>query len=446
MMNTAFHSEAHQLLHAPREACTDANLWNHWHELPPTPPGEETGRKFDVSPSTCETAPAYKGRKIVAVIGVGYVGAHLVEAFGSKFSVIAFDVNAKRLEQLRDDFSQYLDVQGTTDPRRLQEATHFLISVPTMLQPDRSIDLTYLRSAIKTVSEQARPGSTVVIESSVAVGMTRDLLEPLMRSKGIKAGMSPERVDPGRTDRTAASIPKIISGLDDITLGSLESIREIYAEAFDHIVTVSKPEVAEMVKLYENCQRMVNIAYANEMADACGPHGIDPYEVCRAAGTKPFGYIPFTPGLGVGGPCIPCNPYYLFTNNDMPILQHATERMWQRPAAVAGRIMKTLSRTRERPRVLVVGVGFKKGQSLTTHAPGVSLINALQSLGAEVAFVDPLVAQETLPFARRFDHSSRWTKEDLEASFDYAVIAVRQDGLDYELLEGTAVPVECFSP
>jgi nucleotide sugar dehydrogenase len=138
--------------------------------------------------------------------------------------------------------------------------------------------------------------------------MTRNFLESLMRSKGIKGGMSPERVDPGRTDRTAASIPKIISGFDDITAGSLASIKEIYSDAFDHIVTVSKPEVAEMVKLYENCQRMVNIAYVNEMADACFPHGIDPYEVCSAASTKPFGYIPFTPGLGVGGPCIPCNP------------------------------------------------------------------------------------------------------------------------------------------
>jgi len=177
-----------------------------------------------------------------------------------------------------------------------------------MVKADRSIDLTYLSAAIQTVASHARPGSTVVIESSVAVGMTRELLRNLMSAKSIKAGMSPERVDPGRSYPPAASIPKIISGLDDITAGSLASIYEVYSQAFDSIITVSSPEVAEMVKLYENCQRMVNIAYANEMADACMQLGIDAYEVCNAAATKPFGFSSYTPGLGVGGPCIPCNP------------------------------------------------------------------------------------------------------------------------------------------
>lgn len=382
----------------------------------------------------------------ILLTSLRYVGLHLVQAFHPKYKVIAFDISAKRLEALQDEFSQYTNVKSTTNARQLREATHFLIAVPTSLRSDRSIDLSYLQAAIKTVSEHARPGATVVIESSVAVGMTRQLLGPLMQQLGLKAGMSPERVDPGRIHPPAASIPKIISGLDDINPESLASINEVYSNAFQHIIQVSKPEVAEMVKLYENCQRMVNIAYANEMADACIPHDINPYEVCNAASTKPFGYMPFTPGLGVGGPCIPANPYYLLTNNTFPVLQFAAERMWQRPAAIAERIIQSLVKiSMERPRVLVVGVGFKKGQSLTTHSPGVGLINALQLLKAEVAYADPLVMQERLPYVRCLDHQVQWSKEYLQTSFDYIVVAVKQDGLNYGILDDISVPVQHFT-
>jgi UDP-N-acetyl-D-mannosaminuronate dehydrogenase len=317
--------------------------WNHSPNLPPTPPNEKTiNLKFSQEDACCisQTPVSPNENNLIAVIGVGYVGFHLVQVFAPKFSLIAFDVSAKRLDSLQEEFARYLDIISTTDARLLRHATHFLIAVPTVVRPDRSIDLSYLKGAIKMVSDNARRGATVVIESSVAVGMTRELLSPLMRAKGIKAGMSPERVDPGRTGKTANvfilywskfittsvrrivgllsltisaeppahTIPKIISGIDDITPGSLASIHQLYSGVFQDVVQVSKPEVAEMMKLYENCQRMICIAYANEMADACISHGIDPYEVCKAAASKPFGYMPFSPGLGVGGPCIPCNP------------------------------------------------------------------------------------------------------------------------------------------
>jgi UDP-N-acetyl-D-mannosaminuronate dehydrogenase len=138
------------------------------------------------------------------------------------------------------------------------------------------------------------------------------------------------------------TIPKVVSGLDDLAPGSLNTIMRLYSKVFDTVYTVSKPEVAEMMKLYENCQRMMCIAYANEMADACIPHGIDPYEVCRAAATKPFGYMPFTPSLGVGGHCIPVNPYYLLSNSEFPLLKAATEKMWQRPAEIGRRALDSL--------------------------------------------------------------------------------------------------------
>jgi nucleotide sugar dehydrogenase len=204
---------------------------------------------------------------------------------------------------------------------------------------------------------------------------------------------------------------------------------------------VSKPEVAEMVKLYENCQRMVCIAYANEMADACAPHGIDPYEVSRTAATKPFGYMPFSPGLGVGGACIPVNPYYLFLNNDFPLLKAATEKMWQRPASVADRLMTGLKKQRpERyitcpPKVLIVGVAFKPGQSAVFHSPAVAMIESLQAdWNAKVSFADPLVDQGSLPSVPKFDVSKHWNKQELE-QFDVVVVTIKQIGVDLKVLD-----------
>ena len=191
---------------------------------------------------------------------------------------------------------------------------------------------------------------------------------------------------------------------------------------------------------------MLCIAYANEMSDACISHGIDPYEVSAVAATKPFGYMPYTPGLGVGGPCIPVNPYYLFLNNRFPLLQLATETMERRPASIASRLMAKLKNPANPPRILVVGVGFKRGQSLLSHSPGVALIKALQeNWEVEVNFADPLVDQASLPFARRLNQRTEWNEEYL-GSFNLIIIAVKQIGLDLDLLDNVEVPIEQFAP
>jgi len=239
------------------------------------------------------------------------------------------------------------------------------------------------------------------------------------------------------------SIPKVISGLDDIVEGSLQSIHELYSQVFENIVTVSKPEVAEMTKLYENCQRMMCIAYANEMANACEPHNIDPYEVARAAATKPFGYQSFMPSSGVGGHCIPVNPYYLLANSDFPLLQAATESMEKRPAHLADKAMRSLlkgsdadhSRGHDRKRVLVVGVGFKAGQSVLSCSPGVAMLERLLGeWNVEAIFADPLVEASAVPFAAKLDEVTEWNKITLQ-QFDLIVVTIRQTGLDFELLE-----------
>ncbi|KAG6009220.1 hypothetical protein E4U21_003073 [Claviceps maximensis] len=375
---------------------------------------------------------------LVAVIGVGYVGQHLVEVFSREFHVIGYDVSQARLDQVKRLFLGNGRVQFTISPWEIRRATHFLIAVPTLLLPDKRIDSSYLRSALQTVAGHAVAGSTIVIESSVAVGMTRELLGPLAVKQGFYAGMSPERVDPGRTTPTAHAIPKIISGLDDLVPRSLEAIRQLYSKVFDHVVPVSAPEVAEMTKLYENCQRMVCIAYANEMADACIPHGIDPFEVCRAARTKPFGYISFMPGAGVGGHCIPVNPYYLLSNNDFPILRASSAKMSSRPSEIANRIVAKLQSRMAadvHPCVLVVGIGFKSGQSHLANSPGLELAKCLVLTGkVDVVWADPLVPQSSIPQIARLD-DSEWSEASLNLRFDLVAVVLRQDGLDCSVLE-----------
>ncbi|KAH6606967.1 nucleotide sugar dehydrogenase [Trichoderma cornu-damae] len=418
-----------------------------------TPPGETTSEPDASTQSvdTESTAESAVGQPepLVAVIGVGYVGEHLTNVFSRCFNVLGYDVSKTRVKDLASKYAQNNKVQITSNPKDLENASHFLISVPTLLLPDKTVDTSYLRDALSTVGDHAAPGSTVVIESSVAVGMTRQLLGPLAKRKGLFAGMSPERVDPGRINPPAHAIPKIISGLDDVVPGSLAAISKLYSAAFDKVVVVSKPEVAEMTKLYENCQRMMCIAYANEMANACGPHGINPYEVCKAASTKPFGYMPYSPGLGVGGHCIPVNPYYLLSNSDFPILKAASETMYARPGEIGERVISLLYEKPSNgglPRVLVVGMGFKRGQSHLVNSPGLELARHLvRSEKVNVSFADPLVEQAAVPHIKRLDDSN-WSIEYLENNFDMIIVAFKQEGLDFgvlDKLQGVQVQMWC---
>ncbi|KAG9250752.1 uncharacterized protein F5Z01DRAFT_639988 [Emericellopsis atlantica] len=448
------HSVLVGLQEVPASSFVDATT-NHdeypWSYLtadtcPSTPPTSVSDCQTEISRPSSPVRP--DDQPIVAVLGVGYVGSHLVESFSKRYDVIGFDVSHARVRQLREDNAANASMEFTDNARNLSRATHFLISVPTLLRPDRTIDSSYLREAIKTVGQVARRGSTVVVESSVAVGMTRQLLGPLAQASGFFAGMSPERVDPGRVEPPVQAIPKIISGLDDVVPGSLDAIHRVYRTIFDNVVTVSKPEVAEMMKLYENCQRMVCIAYANEMADACISHDIDPYEVCSAASTKPFGYMPYAPGVGVGGHCIPVNPFYLLSNNSFPLLEAATSAMWSRPAKIADRALESLRKLPKRsakPRVLVAGMAFKAGQTSLSNSPGLDLAKSLAiSQEAEVIWADALVDQDAIPQIPRLA-DSEWTVEALE-TFDLIIVALKQREMNFAVLNelrGTNVEMWC---
>ena len=298
----------------------------------------------------------------VCIVGVGFVGTSLVEVFAERYHVLGYDISEKHVADLRVAFKSHPRIEFAHTLDSAADCDLFCVSVPTPIgATGNTWDMRALQAALQSVKEVAKPGSTIVIESTVAIGTTRQQLAA-MRAKDVFVGFSPERIDPGRVSPSAPEIPKIISGIDE---PSLTRIRELYSDVFHTVVPVSSVETAEMSKLFENCFRLVNIAYVNEIADACQTHGIDPYEMVEASGTKPYGFLKFTPGLGAGGPCIPANPYYLLINNELPLLEGATVANRERPALKAAHLLQSYPVA---ARILVVGVAFKPGQSLTINS------------------------------------------------------------------------------
>jgi nucleotide sugar dehydrogenase len=365
----------------------------------------------------------------VGVIGVGYVGEHLVSAFSKKYAVTGFDISPARREYLIEAFGNNFNVAITGTGEELAGCDLFCVSVPTLLLEDKTIDASFLKAACATVEKYAKPGSVVVMESSVHVGMTRMLLNSLT-TKGIFVGFSPERVDPGRVEPPVEEIPKIISGIDE---ASLDKIHEFYSSVFKTVVKVSSMETAEMCKLHENCYRMVNIAYANEIADACVKHNIDPLEMIKACSTKPFGFMPFTPSTGVGGFCIPNNPGYLLHNNDLPLLHHATETTHMRPKKKADQLIVDYPEVK---RVLVVGVGFKPGESVVASSPGMAFANALgKHEDMKVMTYDPLVDPKS-PHVQSlsFVSDADWNEDYIAKNFDMVYVVTKQHKVNWNVL------------
>jgi nucleotide sugar dehydrogenase len=362
----------------------------------------------------------------VCVVGVGYVGEHLVTTFSKAYNVFGYDISEARVEYLREEFKDNPKVTISNVEAGLSNAGLYCIAVPTLVKDDKTIDDSYLKKAVDTVSRYAPPGSCIVMESSVSVGMTRTLLGPLFERGDIFVGFSPERVDPGRVHPRVDEIPKIISGIDS---KSLWYINTYYSAVFSKVVKVSSMETAEMCKLYENCFRMINIAYVNEIADACGLHRIDYEEMINASATKPFGFMPFKPGLGVGGHCIPVNPYYLFVNNELPLLKQATEVTLNRPVEKSDEFVKAYP---DAVRICIVGVAFKPGQSLVVNSPGAMFAKTLEEkYGRTVVVYDPLVEKCDFDMLA----TKNWDEAYLNKNFDVIVVCMEQRGVDFSVLK-----------
>jgi len=355
----------------------------------------------------------------VGIIGLGYVGLPLAVAFAENgHPVTGLDVSERVVADLNAARSRVEDVpderlaalsdglRATTDPADLGECDAILICVPTPLANQREPDLSYIMDAGRALTPNLRKGQLVVLESTTYPGTTRERLLPILEESGLTAGgdfhlaFSPERIDPGRTDHTIKTTPKVVGGLTD---ACAERAREVYAEICDEVVVVSTPEAAEMTKLLENIFRSVNIALVNELAVLCDRMGIDVWEVVDAAATKPYGFMRFEPGPGMGGHCLPVDPFYLSfkaREYDFPaeFVELAGKVNQHQPHYCVERIVRALNdvgKAARDSRVLLLGVSYKRGVGDMREAPALKIAHLLRALGTDVSYHDPHVPELT---------------------------------------------------
>src|SRR5215208_5756037 len=386
----------------------------------------------------------------IGIVGLGYVGLPLAVGFAEAgVDVIGVDVDQSKVAALRAGESPVEDIPDqrlgsalerctfTTRFVELHEAEAILVCVPTPLTRNREPDLGPLLNATRALAGVIAKGQLVVLESTTFPGTTREHLVPLLEESGLQAGedfnlaFSPERVDPGRTDYTLRNTPKVVGGL---TPACTERAVELYSRVCETVVPVSTPEVAELSKLLENIFRSVNIALVNEMAILADRMGIDIWEVIDAAATKPFGFTRFDPGPGMGGHCLPVDPFYLTwkaREHDMvtEFIELAGKVNKQMPYFCLEKIERTLNdagKPVKGSRILLVGVAYKGGTSDMRESPALKIIDLLVERGADVAYHDPFVAD-----IGRQGLASVGLEEGLDAC-DMAVIVTAHPGVDHE--------------
>jgi nucleotide sugar dehydrogenase len=404
-------------------------------------------------------APAPADVPTVAVLGLGYVG--LPTSLGLReggFPVIGVDISERRLEAIRSGRVDLLDrdrprltealasghMALTVDPAALAAADAVIIAVPTPVDENHTPDLRAVRSACASAVEHARAGQTLILTSTTYVGTTRDLLVDPLTERGFTVGedihvaFAPERINPGDALWEQAAVPRVLGG---VTERCATAAAAVLAATASKLHVVSSAETAEFTKLQENTFRAVNLAFANEMAAAAGFYGVDPVEVVGAAATKPYGYLAHYPGPGVGGHCIPVDPYYLLSplheaGMRAPVTEQAMAAVAARPATVADR---ALALTAERgiaaddARVLLVGVAYKPGVEDHRESPALEIAEHLAERGAQVSYHDPLIPSVAV--------GSVGTLENVDApdarDYDLAVVAVVHPGHSYEFLADT---------
>jgi UDP-N-acetyl-D-glucosamine dehydrogenase len=390
---------------------------------------------------------------VVGVVGLGYVGLPLAVAFArAGFPVIGVDTDPSRAALLAGGVSPVEDVPGDelaplvrggrlrvrSSPEALAEAEAIVICVPTPLGKSKEPDISFIVAAADGVARVLRPGGLVVLESTTYPGTTEEVLLPRMSRGGRRVGedfflgFSPERIDPGNQTWGLARIPKVVGG---VTPACRHLVETLYGQIIDRIVPVSSPQVAEMVKLFENTFRSVNIALVNELAIMCRRLGMSVWEVIGAAATKPFGFMPFLPGPGIGGHCLPSDPHYLSwrtrlagyeakfiafadeINSGMPryVVQLAIDALNDRAKAVKG------------SRVLALGVAYKAGVGDIRDSPALEIIEALLARGARLDYADPRVPQ--IQVGGHLLKSVAWPQVDL-AAYDLVVLLTAHPEFD----------------
>ena len=356
---------------------------------------------------------------VLGVIGLGYVGLPLaVETAKSGFKTIGFDLSENVVAGINRGHSHIKDVPSptleplvkkklitaTTDARELATCDAISICVPTPLNKIKDPDLSYIVAAAQTVRDGLRRGQLIILESTTYPGTTREVMLPVLEETGLKVGedffvcFSPERVDPGNEKWQTKNTPKVLGG---ITEACTRVGMALYEKIFDTMVEVESAEAAELVKVYENTFRMINIALANELAQACNRLGIDVWGVIEAAATKPFGFMKFTPGPGLGGHCIPLDPHYLAwkmrtLSYTTRMIEIASEINTEMPEYVVNQVAGVLNDAGvalSRSKVLVLGISYKKDIDDLRESPALDIIQKLQQKGAAVSYHDPFCPQ-----------------------------------------------------
>jgi len=399
-----------------------------------------------------------KKEALIGVIGLGYVGLPLVLRFCEVgYKVLGFDIDPKKVSSLKQgrsyiktiptaqisNFVRKNQFDVTNDFTRLQEPDCILICVPTPLTEKKEPDLQYIEKTTQSIRSSLRKGQLIVLESTTYPGTTEELVLPELESTGLKVGRdfflgySPEREDPGNKGFTTSSIPKVISGVTPVCK---KIATALYGQAIQKVVPVSSPRVAELTKLLENIYRSVNIALVNELKMLADRMGIDIWEVIEAASTKPFGFTPFYPGPGMGGHCIPIDPYYLSWKAQeydfaTRFILLAGEINVNVPYYVVAKIQDALNRHGKSlmgAKILIIGVAYKKDVDDARESPALAIMNILQKKGAALFYHDPFIP--TLPPFRKYHfklRSSPLTKSLLQR-MDAAVVVTDHSQVDYE--------------
>jgi UDP-N-acetyl-D-glucosamine dehydrogenase len=392
----------------------------------------------------------------VGIIGLGYVGLPLAVAFAeSGHEVVGLDTDSRKVESLNRGESYIEDVPGevlaplrerlgaTADYAELAACDAVIVCVPTPLTSSREPDLTYLLDSGAALARILRSGQLVVLESTTYPGTTRERLLPILEGSGMTAGkdfhlaFSPERIDPGRTDYTVRTTPKLVGG---VTEACSQRARELYELICDEVVVLSTPEAAELSKLLENIFRSVNIALVNELARLCDRLGIDVWEVIDAAATKPFGFMRFDPGPGMGGHCLPVDPFYLAfkaREHDFypEFIELAGKVNQAQPAFCVERIERALNdagKPVNGSKILILGASYKAGVGDIRESPALKIVKLLRVLGGELAYHDPHVPE--LP---ELGLSSVELSAGL-AGADLAAIVTAHPEVDYEAVAAAA--------
>ncbi len=397
------------------------------------------------------------GHALVGIIGMGYVGLPLMRTFcDAGLSVLGLDIDPVKVRLLNAGKSYIEHIpsalihdclkakrfSATTDPRRLRRCAAVVICVPTPLTKMREPDMTYVCATAEMISGHLRRGQLIVLESTTYPGTTREVVKPILERSGLKAGkdfylaFSPEREDPGNKNYTTRTIPKIVGGLDAAS-GRLACA--LYGRAIDQVVPVSSCEAAEAAKILENVYRCINIAMINEMKILLDRMGINVWEVIAAAATKPFGFHPFYPGPGLGGHCIPIDPFYLTWKArefgmSTRFIELAGEINTRMPEYVVAKVAEALNRFKKAlngAKVLVLGLAYKKDIDDLRESPSIELIELLKKHGAAVDYNDPHIPKTP----KQREHNLRMRSKPLSpamlAGYDCVLIATDHSGYDY---------------